>query len=105
MHPSLYAPEVYDTCLRRIDAVTEETRPQWGSMSAAQMLSHCAEIQEVSNGKDLVGTPLIVRLFMPAASQMNWFLTRTCLWQHFRAMTKSIEVKLSLITIAWTASI
>ena len=63
MHPSLYTPEVYGTCLRRIGAVTEETRPQWGSMSSAQMLSHCAEIQEVTNGKDLVGTPLIVRLF------------------------------------------
>lgn len=63
MRASLYTREVYDTCLRRIDAVTEETGAQWGSMSAAQMLSHCAEVQEVGNGKDLVGTPLIVRLF------------------------------------------
>ena len=32
-------------------------------MNAAQMLSHCAEIQEVMNGKALVGTPLMAKLF------------------------------------------
>jgi hypothetical protein len=32
-------------------------------MNAAQMLGHCAEVQEVANGKDLVGTPLVIRLF------------------------------------------
>jgi hypothetical protein len=31
-------------------------------MSAAQMLAHCAEVQEVANGKDLVGTPLFIRV-------------------------------------------
>ena len=32
-------------------------------MTAAQMLAHCAEIQEVSNGKELKNTPFIVKLF------------------------------------------
>ena len=29
-------------------------------MNTAQMFGHCAEVQEVANGKDLVGTPLII---------------------------------------------
>jgi len=32
-------------------------------MNAAQMFSHCAEIQEVANGKDLKGTSLFIRIF------------------------------------------
>ncbi len=48
--------------LERIDGLSPDTQPQWGVMSAGQMLSHCAEIQEVSNGKALEGTPFIVRL-------------------------------------------
>lgn len=60
---SLYSPEVYADCLRRIDELTAESKPAWGSMTAAQMLAHCAEIQEVSNGKPLRNTPLLARLF------------------------------------------
>ena len=44
-------------------AVDSWTQPQWGSMTAAQMLAHCAEIQEVSNGKELKNTPFIAKLF------------------------------------------
>ena len=58
----LYDDDVYGKSLQRIDALTADTHPQWGVMSVGQMLSHCAEIQEVSNGKALEGTPFIVRL-------------------------------------------
>ena len=58
----LYDDEVYGECLQRIDALTPDTQPRWGVMSAGQMLSHCAEIQEVSNGKALEGTPFVVKL-------------------------------------------
>ncbi len=58
----LYDDDVYAECLQRIDALTQETQPQWGVMSVGQMLSHCAEIQEVSNGKPLEGTPFFVKL-------------------------------------------
>jgi len=63
MGRSLLDPDTYRECLERIDAVTADTPPQWGSMSAAQMLAHCAEVQEVANGKDLVGTPFLVKVF------------------------------------------
>ena len=59
----LYSTDVYQDCLNRIENLTAETEPQWGSMTAAQMLSHCTEIQEVSNGKELKNTPFIAKLF------------------------------------------
>ncbi len=60
---SLYASEVYENCLNRIEQLTSETQPQWGTMTAAQMLAHCSEIQEVTNGKELKNRPFIVKLF------------------------------------------
>jgi len=60
---SLYSSEVYEDCQSRIEQLIPETQPQWGSMTAAQMLAHCSEIQEVSNGKELKNTPFIAKLF------------------------------------------
>ena len=60
---SLYSTGVYEDCLSRIKKLTPETQPQWGTMTAAQMLAHCSEIQEVTNRKELKNTPFIVKLF------------------------------------------
>ncbi|MCK5087382.1 MAG: hypothetical protein KAQ90_07675, partial [Melioribacteraceae bacterium] len=60
---NLHSTETYEECINRIDKLTGETQPLWGNMDAAQMLSHCAEVQEVANGKDLIGTPFIIKLF------------------------------------------
>jgi len=60
---SLYSPEAYQNCVHRLEKLTSESRPQWGSMTAAQMLSHCAEVLEVSNGKPLTNTPFAAKLF------------------------------------------
>jgi hypothetical protein len=60
---SLFSPEVYQDCLNRVGRLTPGTAAEWGSMTAAQMLSHCAEIQEVSNGKELQNTPFLAKLF------------------------------------------
>ena len=59
---SLYSSEVYENCLSRIGQLTPETQPQWGTMTAAQMLAHCSEIQEVTNGKELKNKSFIVKL-------------------------------------------
>ena len=56
------AADVYQDTLARIEKITPGTKPQWGSMTSAQMMAHCAEIQEVSNGKELKGTPFIAKL-------------------------------------------
>jgi len=55
--------ETYKECISRIEELTAETQPLWGRMDAAQMLSHCTEVQMVANGKDLIGTPFIIKLF------------------------------------------
>ena len=67
----LHETERYEDCLERIDRLRPETIPQWGSMDAAQMLSHCAEVQEVSNGsKELRDTPLMIKLFKGVIRKM-----------------------------------
>lgn len=60
---SLYEDNTYQLILARIERLAPQTAPQWGSMSAAQMLAHCAEVMEVANGEPLEGTPLLVKLF------------------------------------------
>ncbi len=47
----------------RLAALSAVTPAKWGRMSAAQMLAHCAEVQDVANGKDLSHTPFVIRLF------------------------------------------
>ena len=69
--PSLFSPDVHDDCVRRIERLTADTLPEWGVMSAAQMLSHCADVQEVMNGsRELEGTPLPMRLLGPLIRRM-----------------------------------
>lgn len=60
---SIFDEETYKESLARINKLTADTQPQWGKMNAAQMLSHCCEIQDVAIGKDLKGTPFLVKLF------------------------------------------
>ncbi len=68
--PSLYSPEIYRKCLERIEKLTPNTKAQWGKMNPAQMLAHCAEIQEVSTGKPLENTPFAVKLFKGVIRKM-----------------------------------
>lgn len=60
----LYEAPVLQECLTRLDNINADTKPQWGKMTAAQMMAHCTEILEVSNGtKELKNTPFLARLF------------------------------------------
>lgn len=63
---SLLEESVRQECINRVHQLTPETQPAWGKMDAAQMLAHCAEAQEVLNGKPLKGTPFLVKLFKGA---------------------------------------
>lgn len=65
MPETLLDDAVYTGCLERLERLAPDTQPRWGSMSAAQMLAHCAEVQEVMNGKPLEGTPWLLRLAGP----------------------------------------
>lgn len=59
---SLFDQDTYRDLLARIARLRADTQPQWGTMNAAQMCAHCAEVAEVANGKALVGTPWYIRL-------------------------------------------
>jgi hypothetical protein len=39
--PNIFSQDVTNQIILRINALTPSTTPQWGTMSAAQMLSHC----------------------------------------------------------------
>ena len=40
---NFFDPDTADDLLARIDRLTAETRPEWGTMTAAQMLAHCCK--------------------------------------------------------------
>lgn len=39
--PNIFTKEIADNIIERINHLTAETNPQWGTMSVAQMLAHC----------------------------------------------------------------
>ena len=42
MQPNLFDADVANRMVARIQALTPETRPQWGKMNVGQMLAHCS---------------------------------------------------------------
>lgn len=58
----LFDDAVYRDLVARVNAVQSDDQRQWGTMTAGQMLAHCAEAIEVANGKSLKGTPFIIRM-------------------------------------------
>jgi len=60
---NLYDLEVYDGILARIEQLRPVSHPEWGKMNVAQMMAHCAETIDVSNGKPLKGTPWFLKPF------------------------------------------
>jgi len=58
----MYDDAVFEEVLKRLSRLTPDSQPEWGKMTVAQMLAHCAEIADVSNGKPLNGTPFIIKL-------------------------------------------
>jgi hypothetical protein len=67
---SLLDPETLRSIEERIETLKPDTQPLWGRMSPAQMLAHCAEVEEVWLGKKLEGTPLLIRLVGPLLKGM-----------------------------------
>jgi hypothetical protein len=59
----LHEPEVLQEVQQRIEKLQPDTQNQWGKMDVAQMMEHCAVVQEVLNGEELTGTPFLIKLF------------------------------------------
>ena len=54
---NLYDADVYQEVMERIGRLEPTSTPNWGTMTVAQMLSHCAEVQATYNGKDNLTIP------------------------------------------------
>jgi Protein of unknown function (DUF1569) len=75
MTPSFLAPTDHAALLSRIAALTPDTPRQWGTMTAHQMLVHCADQVRVSTGRRPLKSLSIPRFLRPL---MKWFfITRT----------------------------
>ncbi|MEZ6194621.1 MAG: DUF1569 domain-containing protein [Planctomycetota bacterium] len=60
--PSLFDAEVNAQTLARIDALAPDARPQWGKLSLAGMLAHCAIPLRSASGEAPLKRSLIGRL-------------------------------------------
>lgn len=70
MHPqNLFDNATYVAILERMSALTPASKPEWGKMEVGQMLAHCAEVQDVYNGKPL-RAPLWMKLLRPMLRPM-----------------------------------
>lgn len=45
--PNIFTKEVSDKVIERINKLTPETNPQWGTMNVGQMLAHCSVAYEM----------------------------------------------------------
>lgn len=48
---TIFDTSTYDELLDRIDKLAADTPPQWGKMSAAQMMEHIVHVLEMASGK------------------------------------------------------
>jgi hypothetical protein len=59
---NLFDDAVFRDLVARVKAVQSNDQRKWGTMTAGQMMAHCAEVIDVANGKNLRGTPFIIRM-------------------------------------------
>lgn len=48
---NIFQPETIDHFIRRIQQLTPDSQAQWGKMTVAQMLKHCAENEKINLGE------------------------------------------------------
>ncbi|MDY7395265.1 DUF1569 domain-containing protein [Aureibaculum sp. 2210JD6-5] len=65
--PNIFTKEVADKVIGRINKLTPETNPQWGTMGVAEMLAHCCVAYELvydnKHPKPNAFTKFMVKLF------------------------------------------
>lgn len=59
---SLFDQSTYDEVISRLDRLAPDTARQWGKMSPAQMLEHCARALEMATGKKPMPQALLGKL-------------------------------------------
>ena len=65
--PNIFTKQVSEQVVNRINVLTSETKPQWGTMSVSQMLAHCCVAYELIydniHPKPNAFTKFMVKLF------------------------------------------
>ena len=60
---NLYNKRVYEEILQRINQLGPSTKPLWGKMDTAQMMTHCDEVLQTYNGDKALKVGLLGRVF------------------------------------------
>lgn len=60
---SIFDPKVRKELIERINSLTQESKPQWGSMTVIQMVKHCILCEEYYFGNIPMKRALIGRVF------------------------------------------
>ncbi|MEM1126563.1 MAG: DUF1569 domain-containing protein [Bacteroidota bacterium] len=60
---SIFEPATRDALLQRIERLTSEALPQWGTMSAYQMVRHCMRSERMYQGEVRLKRTFVGRLF------------------------------------------
>jgi Protein of unknown function (DUF1569) len=62
---SLYEPAAVSEITHRLDALTPDTKHEWGKMNVGQMLAHCSRALEMAMGRNNPPRVLLGRLIGP----------------------------------------
>lgn len=63
-YPDVWSNNAVGQLCSRIQSITADTKPLWGSMNAAQMMAHCCIPYEQALGIDTKKPPLTMRLLL-----------------------------------------
>ncbi|MBC7447453.1 MAG: DUF1569 domain-containing protein [Hymenobacteraceae bacterium] len=96
--PSFLDPATFTALSMRLEALTPNTPRQWGTMSAHQMLVHCADQVRVSTGRKPLTSLRIPRFLRPF---LKWlFITRTNGFKKNMRTMKELDANAAMTTLA-----
>lgn len=64
--PNIFKQETIDSLLSRIEKLTPQTQPLWGTMDVAKMLAHVNVTYDLNEGRIESKTPFIMKLILKA---------------------------------------
>jgi hypothetical protein len=64
--PNIFKQETIDTLFSRIENLSPQTQPIWGSMDVAKMLAHVNITYDLNEGRVKSKTPFIMKLILKA---------------------------------------
>ncbi|RVU24791.1 DUF1569 domain-containing protein [Sandaracinomonas limnophila] len=62
--PNIFSKEVCDSIIQRLNQIQPDSKPNWGTMNASQMMAHCCVTYEMAFENIHKQPPAIVRFFL-----------------------------------------